>query len=96
VLQWPVAIAKTSGDVVPTAAAIGITFARGGAPMAILVIRCMGHTAPMVVSLIGVAIPTAVGAIASTTVAFCRNDVFGNGSGVRWLDECAAKSTMRG
>jgi hypothetical protein len=68
-LQRLIAIAKTSGDVAVTAAAIGIAFAHGLVPTAILVLRCMGPTAPTAVSLIGVAIPTAVGAIASAWIS---------------------------
>ena len=62
-LQRLIAIAKTSGDADVMAAAIGIAFARGLVPMAILVIRYTVPTAPMAVSVIGVAIPTAAGAI---------------------------------
>jgi hypothetical protein len=48
-LQRLIAIAKTSGDAVVTAAAIGIAFAHGRAPMAILVIRYTVRTDPMAV-----------------------------------------------
>lgn len=70
-LQRLVAIAKTSGDVVPTAAAIGTAFARGRAPTVILVVRYTAPMAPMAVKVIGVAIPTAAGAtIAEARVGF--------------------------
>ena len=70
-LQRLVAIAKTSGDVAPTATAIGTTFARGRAPTAILVVRYTAPTAPMAGYVIGVAIPTAAGAtIAEARVGF--------------------------
>ena len=58
-------IADSCGDVVQLAVT-GIAFVPGPAPTAILVIRCTGRMAPTAASLIGLAIPTAAGAQATT------------------------------
>ena len=56
---------RHSGDAVQLAVT-GIAFVHVRAPTAILVLRCTGRMAPTAASLIGLAIPTAAGAQATT------------------------------